>query len=96
MNVPDESMQSGNRAEYDYIVPKKSAQPQDYTRVHDWASVTQTELTGILAVTKFLLNQVSGVIFCDSQGAFQALNTLGKDAGNIASGVRMSVYRGTE
>lgn len=50
----------------------------------------------MLIATEFLLSQGSGVIFCDSQSALQALNTLDKGAGNIANDIRINVYRAKE
>jgi len=56
-------------------------------RVYDWAITTQTELTGFLIATEFLFNQGSRFIFCDSQSALKALNTLD---------IRINVYRAKE
>lgn len=65
-------------------------------RVYDWAITTQTELTGILIATEFLFNQGSRFIFCDSQSALKALNTLDKVADDMANDIRINVYRAKE
>ena len=72
----DGSLQEMGESACACIVYKNDAmQHSDSKRLHDWASTTQTELAGLLLATDFLKQNGSGVIFCDSKPALQALNS---------------------
>lgn len=60
--------------------------------IHDLLSTTQTDLTGMLRATGFVLNESLGVIFCDSQIALQTLNSVDRAARKIANSIRKYVY----
>ena len=68
-------------------------QYQNSIRIHDWASTTQAELAGMHLATEFLQSKGSGVIFCDSQSALQAMNSFGNSPDKIVTDIRLNVLR---
>ena len=72
----DGSLREGKQSACACVVYKNGAeQYKDSKRLHNWASTTQTELAGLLLATAYLRQIGSGVIFCDSKPALQALNS---------------------
>ena len=89
----DGSLREGKKAACACVVYNNDAeQYRTSKRLHNWASTTQTELAGLLLATDYLRQNGSGVIFCDSKPALQALNST-KHASSVVNDIVANVIR---
>ena len=92
----DGSLKDGKQAGCAFIAYKDNTETSRKSqRLHDWASTTQTELKGLRLATEYLLKHGSGVIFCDSKPALQALNSA-QNTSNVVNDILANVIQATQ